>query len=102
MTLLCCRWWPIGPTAPFVLDGPCLRSVGADDVPNCYLVLCSPESQEFSLYDFISYLVVIEPPNYDGPQVHVIAIMTSDSRTYVHHNLKGLLFSEQDPIIGVL
>jgi hypothetical protein len=45
---------------------------------------------------------VTEPPNYDGPQVHVIAIMTSDSRTYVHHNLKGLLSSEQDPITGVL
>jgi hypothetical protein len=28
--------------------------------------------------------------------------MTSDSRTYVPHNLKGLLSSEQDPIIGVL
>jgi hypothetical protein len=37
---------------------------------------------------------VTEPPNYDGPQVHVIAIMTFDSRTYVHHNLKGLLSSE--------
>jgi hypothetical protein len=45
---------------------------------------------------------VTEPPNYDGPQVPVIAIMTSDSRTYVHHNLKGLLSSEQDPITGVL
>jgi hypothetical protein len=44
---------------------------------------------------------VTEPPNYDGPQVPVIAIMTSDSRTYVHHNLKGLLSSEQDPITGV-
>jgi hypothetical protein len=40
--------------------------------------------------------IVTEPPNYDGPQAHVIAIMTSDSRTYVHHNLKGLLSSEQD------
>jgi hypothetical protein len=28
--------------------------------------------------------------------------MTSDSRTYVPHNLKGLLSSEQDPITGVL
>jgi hypothetical protein len=45
---------------------------------------------------------VTEPPNYDGPQVPVIAIMASDSRTYVHPNLKGLLSSEQDPIIGVL
>jgi hypothetical protein len=45
---------------------------------------------------------VTEPPNYDGPQVHFIVIMTSDSRTYVHHNLKGLLSSEQDPITGVL
>jgi hypothetical protein len=45
---------------------------------------------------------VTEPPNYDGPQAHVIAIMTSDGRTYVHHNLKGLLSSEQDPITGVL
>jgi hypothetical protein len=41
---------------------------------------------------------VTEPPNYDGPQVPVIVIMTSDSRTYVPHNLKGLLSSEQDPI----
>jgi hypothetical protein len=45
---------------------------------------------------------VTEPPNYDGPQVHAIVIMTSDSRTYVHHNLKGLLSSEQDQITGVL
>jgi hypothetical protein len=28
--------------------------------------------------------------------------MTSDSRTYVPHNFKGLLSSEQDPITGVL
>jgi hypothetical protein len=28
--------------------------------------------------------------------------MTSDSRTYVPHNLKGLLSSEQDPITGVI
>jgi hypothetical protein len=45
---------------------------------------------------------VTEPPNYDGPHVPVIVIMTSDSRTYVPHNLKGLLSSEQDPITGVL
>jgi hypothetical protein len=45
---------------------------------------------------------VTEPPNYDGPHVPVIIIMTSDSRTYVPHNLKGLLSTEQDPIIGVL
>jgi hypothetical protein len=52
----------------------------------------------------VTFLVprVTEPPNYDGPQVPVIVIMTSDSRTYVHHNLKGLLSSEQDPITGVL
>jgi hypothetical protein len=37
---------------------------------------------------------VTEPPNYDGPHVPVIVIMTSDSRTYVPHNLKGLLSSE--------
>jgi hypothetical protein len=40
--------------------------------------------------------------NYDGPHVPVIIIMTSDSHTYVPHNLKGLLSSEQDPITGVL
>jgi hypothetical protein len=45
---------------------------------------------------------VTEPPNYDGPHVPVIVIMTSDSRTYVPHNLKGLLSSEQDQITGVL
>jgi hypothetical protein len=45
---------------------------------------------------------ITEPPNYDGPHVPVIVIMTSDSRTYVSHNLKGLLSSEQDLIIGVL
>jgi hypothetical protein len=45
---------------------------------------------------------VTEPPNYDGPHVPVIVIITSDSRTYVPHNLKGLLSSEQDPITGVL
>jgi hypothetical protein len=47
-------------------------------------------------------LDVTEPPNYDGPHVHVIVIMTSDSRTYVPHNLKGMFSSEQDPITGVL
>jgi hypothetical protein len=41
---------------------------------------------------------VIEPPNYDDPHVPVIIIMTSDNRTYVPHNLKVLLSSEQDPI----
>jgi hypothetical protein len=45
---------------------------------------------------------VTEPPNYDGPHVPIIVIMTSDSHTYVSHNLKGLLSSEQDLIIGVL
>jgi hypothetical protein len=40
--------------------------------------------------------------NYDGPHVPVIVIMTFDSYTYVPHNIKGLLSSEQDPIIGVL
>jgi hypothetical protein len=45
---------------------------------------------------------VTEPPNYDGPHVPVIVIMTSGSRTYVPHNLKGLLSSEHDPITGVL
>jgi hypothetical protein len=48
------------------------------------------------------WVLVTEPLNYDGQQVPIIAIMTSDSRTYVHHNLKGLLSSEQDPITGVL
>jgi hypothetical protein len=47
-------------------------------------------------------LTVTEPPNYDDPHVSVIVIMTSDSRTYVSYNLKGLLSSEQDPITGVL
>jgi hypothetical protein len=47
-------------------------------------------------------ITVTEPPNYDGPHVPVIVIMTSDGRTYVPHNLKGLLSSEQDPITGVL
>jgi hypothetical protein len=45
---------------------------------------------------------VTEPPNYDGPHVPIIVIMTSDSHTYIPHNLKGLLSSEQDPITGVL
>jgi hypothetical protein len=40
--------------------------------------------------------------NYDNPHVSVIVIMTSDSHTYVPHNPKGLLSSEQDPITGVL
>jgi hypothetical protein len=40
--------------------------------------------------------------NYNSPHVPVIVIMTSDSYTYVPHNLKGLLSSEQDPITGVL
>jgi hypothetical protein len=40
--------------------------------------------------------------NYDGSHVSVIVTMTSNSHTYVPHNLKGLLSSEQDPIIGVL
>jgi hypothetical protein len=40
--------------------------------------------------------------NYDGLHVPVIVIMTSDSHTYVPHNLKDLLSSEHDPIIGVL
>jgi hypothetical protein len=46
--------------------------------------------------------IVTEPPNYDDPHVPAVVIMTSDSRTYVPHNLKGLLSSEQDPITGVL
>jgi hypothetical protein len=50
----------------------------------------------------MSSLDVTEPSNYDGPHVPVIFIMTSDSRTYVPHNLKGLLSSEHDPITGVL
>jgi hypothetical protein len=45
---------------------------------------------------------VTKPPNYDGPHIPIIVIMTSDSRTYVPHNLTGLLSSEQDPITGVL
>jgi hypothetical protein len=40
--------------------------------------------------------------NYNGSHVPVIVIMTYDSHTYVPHNLKGLLSSEQDPITGVL
>jgi hypothetical protein len=47
-------------------------------------------------------LLVTEPSNYDGPHVSIIVIMTSDNHTYVPHNLKGLLFSEQDPITRVL
>jgi hypothetical protein len=43
-----------------------------------------------------------EPHNYDGPHIPVIVIMISDSRTYVPHNLKGMLSSEQDPITRVL
>jgi hypothetical protein len=46
--------------------------------------------------------IVTEPPNYDGPHVPVIVIMTSDNRTYVPHNLKDLLSSEHDLITGVL
>jgi hypothetical protein len=46
--------------------------------------------------------IVIESPNYDGPHVPVIVIITSDRRTYVSHNLKGMLSSEQDLITGVL
>jgi hypothetical protein len=45
---------------------------------------------------------VTEPSNYDGPHVPAIVVMTSDNRTYVPHNLKGMLSSEQDPITGVL
>jgi hypothetical protein len=47
-------------------------------------------------------LDVTEPSNYDGSHVHVIIIMTSDSHTYVSHNIKGKFSSEQDPITGVL
>jgi hypothetical protein len=47
-------------------------------------------------------VAVTEPPNCDGPYVPVIVIMTSDNHTYVPHNLKGLLSSEQDLITGVL
>jgi hypothetical protein len=50
----------------------------------------------------VSGAFVTEPPNYDGPHIPVIVIMTSDSCTYVLHNLKGMLSSEQDPITGVL
>jgi hypothetical protein len=39
-------------------------------------------------------MAVTEPPNYNGSRVPVIVIMTSDSRTYVPHNLKGMLSSE--------
>jgi hypothetical protein len=68
------------------------------------------QGQEFSIIRCLAVLKpmvdvpddVTEPPNYDGPQVPVIAIVTSDSHTYVYHNLKGLLSSEQDPITGVL
>jgi hypothetical protein len=51
---------------------------------------------------FYGTTCVTEPPNYDGPHVPVIVIMTSNSRTYVPHNLKCLLSSEQDLIMGVL
>jgi hypothetical protein len=56
------------------------------------------------LPDCVEHLmsIVTEPPNYNGSYVLVIVIMTSDSRTYVPHNLKGLLSSEHDPITGVL
>jgi hypothetical protein len=54
-------------------------------------------------------LVELEPQelsqnllNYDGPHVPAIVIMTFDNDTYVPHNLKGLLSSEQDPITRVL
>jgi hypothetical protein len=40
--------------------------------------------------------------NNDGPHVHIIVIMTFNSHTYVPHNIKGLLSSEQDPITRVL
>jgi hypothetical protein len=59
--------------------------------------LLSPHSSSHGERTFVT-----EHPNYDGPHVPVIVIMTSDSRTYVPHNLKGLLSSEQDPITGVL
>jgi hypothetical protein len=39
-------------------------------------------------------LDVTEPPNYDDPHVPAIVIMTSYSRTYVPHNLKGIFSSE--------
>jgi hypothetical protein len=45
---------------------------------------------------------ITEPPNYDGPHILFIVIMTSDSHTYVSHNLKVMLSSEQDSITGVL
>jgi hypothetical protein len=44
--------------------------------------------------------IVTKHLNYDGSHVPVVVIMTSDSRIYVSHNLKGLLSSEQDPIRG--
>jgi hypothetical protein len=40
--------------------------------------------------------------NYNGPHVSVIVIMTSDNYTYVPHNFRGMLSSEQDLITGVL
>jgi hypothetical protein len=68
-----------------------------DDLPGL-----SPDREVEFVIELKHGTAVTEPPNYDGPHVPVIVIMTSDSRTYVPHNLKGLLSSEQDPITGVL
>jgi hypothetical protein len=52
------------------------------------------ESWDWGIPELSEGETVIEPPNYDGPHVPVIIIMTSDNRTYVPRNLKGLLSSE--------
>jgi hypothetical protein len=62
----------------------------------------SPSIASLSRNLRLPQIPVIELSHYDGPHVPVIVIMTSDSRTYVPHNLKGLLSSEQDPITDVL
>jgi hypothetical protein len=67
-----------------------------------WVIEVSDASLFYLCWSLVLNYYVTEPPNYDGPHVPVIVIMTSDSRTYVPHNLKGLLSSEQDPITGVL
>jgi hypothetical protein len=65
------------------------------------LLLDGSRLNEDKQQDLNTY-IVIESPNYDGPHIPVIVIITSDRRTYVPHNLKGMLSSEQDLITGVL
>jgi hypothetical protein len=47
------------------------------------------EAFKYDLRNYALVPAVTEPPNSDGPHVPVIVIMTSDSRTYVPHNLKA-------------